>query len=145
MGRFGECPGHRGDHTYRSSDVDDVCISGMGCASTAGVAVGGDVTAHALMANIWWEPDIGGRILPYAGGGIGVAFLNIDASAGGSGFSSDATAFAYQAGAGIGYAVTPDIVGYVDYRWWGTSDADFDGVDATIGSHNVTLGIRYHF
>lgn len=135
-----------GEYSYRAADIDSICVSGLGCGALAAAGASGDVSAHSLMANFWWEPDLsGGRILPYAGGGVGVSFMSVDASATGTSGSSDATAFTYQLGAGVGYALTPDLVGFIDYRWLAAPDADFDGIDVDLGSHNLSVGLRYHF
>ena len=59
--------------------------------------------------------------------------------------SDDDTVFAYQAGLGVGYALNDSITLDLKYVYFATQDADFDGVDVEIASHNIVFGIRYAF
>lgn len=53
--------------------------------------------------------------------------------------------FAYQVGAGVGYALTPQVTLDVKYRYFATADPDFDGTDMEYASHNIYAGIRLDF
>ena len=53
--------------------------------------------------------------------------------------------FAWQVGAGIGYALTPQLTFDLKYRYFATSDPEFDGTEVEYASHNVYAGIRLHF
>ncbi len=64
--------------------------------------------------------------------------------------SKPVLALAFQAAAGIGYAVTEDLTLTLGYRLTGAMDADFpkdkggETLKMALG-HNVELGIRYSF
>jgi opacity protein-like surface antigen len=140
-----------GEYTYRQADIDDLtgCLGGAcGSASTIGASVDGDVSAHSVMANMFWEPRFG-NWLPSVGGGLGFAVVSADMTLNGGGASVTAddsdTVFAYQAGAGLGYAITDNIVASIDYRYWATTDPDFGGTEAEVGTHNINVGIRTYF
>ncbi len=59
--------------------------------------------------------------------------------------NDDDTVFAYQVGAGVGYAVTEKVSFDVKYRYFATSDPEFDTTKAEYSSHNVYAGIRVTF
>jgi len=59
--------------------------------------------------------------------------------------NEDDTVFAYQVGVGVGYAVNEKINLDVKYRYFGTSDPEFDTTEAEYSSHNVYVGIRVSF
>ena len=147
--RFGNGVRLEGEYTYRRADTDDLCAGGT-CISQTAASLNGHVDAHALMGNIWFEPRVGKSLLPYAGGGIGVGFVGYDGSVSlnginlGSGSDTD-TVFAYQAGVGLGYELFDHYVISADYRYWATTDANFNGANAEIGTHNVMVGGRYQF
>ena len=75
--------------------------------------------------------------------GIGLANINADLDS--IDESDDDTVFAYQAGLGVGYALNDSATLDLKYIYFATEDADFDGIDAEISSHNVVLGIRFAF
>ncbi|MEO1082995.1 MAG: outer membrane beta-barrel protein [Acidobacteriota bacterium] len=138
-----------GEYTYRRADIDEITANGVS-ASSIGVDVGGDVSAHAAMANVFWEPRVFGNWLPSIGGGVGVGFVNAEVTVSSPEFAPESddssdTVFAYQAGAGLGYAFTDNVIGSIDYRYWATTDPNFDGTDAEIGTHNVSAGVRVQF
>ena len=140
-----------GEYTYRRADFNDItaCVSGS-CtsASSLGIDVGGDLSMHAVMANAFWEPRFG-NWLPSIGGGAGVGIIDATLKASAFGASSSDnesdTVFAYQAGAGIGYEFSPNIIALLDYRYWATQDPDLGGTKAEISTHNINIGIRYQF
>ena len=70
----------------------------------------------------------------------GVGYANVDLDG-----DEDDSVFAYQVGAGIGYAVSDQATIDLKYRYFATEDPDFGGVDAEVASHNIYLGIRVNF
>lgn len=136
---------------YRYNELDDFEVSGVS------VDFDGEITAVTAMANLYYDFDLGAlagatgaaaNLVPFAGGGIGVAFLNIDVDDIG-GFSinedEDDTVFAWQVVAGFAYNFTPSVAASIRYAYFETSDPEFDGVDSEYKSHNVLGGIRYSF
>lgn len=158
--KFGNGLRIEGEGTYRRNDLDTLTIANDG---GLGVALGGsslngmsasadgDVSSFSFMANVWYEPDVFRGLLPYIGGGIGVSHVSADASVSGVQIVDDSdTVFAGQAGTGVGYAITPDIVLALDYRFLITADPTFDDAtgaefDSEYMVHNIMLGIRGHF
>lgn len=135
-----------GEYTYRRATVDDGCANGT-CLSA--VATGdAHVSAHAIMANVFYEPRFG-NWLPYVGGGAGIGIVSAEAEGTVFGIpgtidESDAV-FAYQVGGGIGYALTENHMFSLGYRYWATLDPDFGGVEAEVGTHNILAELRTTF
>ena len=88
-------------------------------------AIIGHVSTFALMANVWYDIDIGTKFKPYVGGGAGWARSHIDVAlftsdgAGRPNPSSefDVSGFAWQIGAGINYPVMPGVDLGLGYRY----------------------------
>ena len=70
------------------------------------------------MANILYDFNAGGTIVPYIGAGAGVAFVSTSAL----GVSNDTTQFAYQAIVGVGYNIDPMFRVNLDARYYGTTN-----------------------
>jgi opacity protein-like surface antigen len=95
-----------------------------------------------------------GGFTPYFGGGLGVAVLmTSDANTFDGRIlneSADAV-FAYQAGVGIAYDVTPKVTLDFGYRYFGTTEGSFEeaatnnDVKMAFSSHNFIVGARYNF
>lgn len=151
-----------GEISYRKNDVDsltvtNVTLAGVGSFNTAAsFSGGGDVSALGIMANVWYDFPTGGKLVPFVGGGIGVAEVSLNDVTGNVAgvdalLADDSDwVFAYQIGAGIGYAFNPNLTLTLDYRLFGTADPEFKdptGVpfDGEYLSHNVHAGLRYQF
>ncbi|MGB5215608.1 MAG: outer membrane beta-barrel protein [Anderseniella sp.] len=107
-----------GELSYRSNSVKSHSIDGGAPISDAQ----GKTTAFAGMANILFDLNTGMPFSIYGGGGIGAAKVSFD----GHGvfgdpavMDDDKTVFAWQAIAGMGYEITPDIV--LDLQYCGAS------------------------
>ena len=154
------------DLNYRQHDLDDLTVTsdgGLGfllglppldglSASSLGLDVGGDVSTFGALVNAWLDFDIGGSLMPYLGGGLGIADISLDEiSVAGIEIVDDSdTVFAYQLGAGLGWIVNPDIVVSLDYRWFATEDPTFEHVlggefESEYSNHNFMLGLRIRF
>ena len=72
----------------------------------------------AVMANILYDFNAGGTIVPYIGAGAGIAFVRTSAL----NTSNDTTQFAYQAIVGVGYNIDPMFRVNVDARYYGTTN-----------------------
>jgi len=96
--------------------------------------ISGNMSTFALMANAWYEFDIGSRFKPYVGGGAGWARSQIDGvldrpllrgaaiaalSANPfNGFSVENSGFAYQLGFGITSQIMPGVSLGLGYRFF---------------------------
>ena len=87
----------------------------------------------AIMANILYDFNAGGTIVPYIGAGAGVAFVRTSAL----GFSTDTTQFAYQAILCVGYNIDPMFRVNLDARYYGTTSPNF--VSNTYSNNNISL------
>jgi len=53
--------------------------------------------------------------------------------------------FAYQVMAGVEYPFSEAMAAKIGYRYFATSQADFDGLKASYGTHNFEAGILFRF
>jgi len=88
--------------------------SGVG--EPAAAEVGGEWTT---MANVWRDVEVAEHLSIYAGGGLGVGGYAHDADAAGSDAARQVTAFGWQAGGGVAYAVTDRLTLDVGGRFYG--------------------------
>ena len=138
-----------GELSYRKNDLDKVTTTSTGVAT---FDLGGDTSSFGFMANGYYDFDTSGPWAPFLMAGIGGARLNLDiTSVAGTAFTYDEsdTVFAYQAGAGLGYKISPTTTTNLQYRFFGTADPTFDDgvhkIDAEYQSHNIWAGITVRF
>ena len=93
-----------------------------------------NISTFALMANAWYEHDMGWRIRPYVGGGVGWARAHLDGAlvSWTTTFDTSNDGFAWQLGAGFNYEASPGVNVGLDYRYFVGPDfkepfADFGG------------------
>ena len=163
----------KGELSYRKNDLSQLELikitrAGIGTftGSLGTVALGGDISSLGFMVNAHRDFKTKGKWAPFVMAGIGGASINLDvnsaAGIGGASINLDVNSaagvaksydesdlvFAYQAGAGIGYNFTPTVSGNFQYRFFGTTDPTFDGVDkieAEYQNHNFMVGITKRF
>ncbi len=85
-------------------------------------SVGVDINQVSVMANLLYDFNAGGVIVPYIGAGAGAAFLNSSLL----GASSSSTQFAYQAILGVGYNIDPTFRINLEGRYYGTTSPNFN-------------------
>ncbi len=133
---------------YRENEADE--LSGKFLGTPFELDIDGTFSILTTMANLYYDFNLnsyGGstgamaNLVPFIGGGIGAAFMDIDDDT----FDDDDTVFAWQVTAGLAYNFTPNVAGTVSYAYFATSDPEFDGVELDYDSHNVLAGIRYTF
>lgn len=142
---------------YRQADVDTIRVDGITFTGD------GDIGATSFMLNGYWDLETGSPVVPYLGGGIGVANIAyndvsfFDPDFGEVRFADDDdTVFAYQLAAGIAFALNPTMTLDLGYRYFGTSDPELeadpqlvgfgpDGFETEFDSHNASLGLRINF
>ena len=119
-----------GEFAYSKSDVDK--WDGQ-------VVVDIDMEVWSFLVNCYYDIQTDSPVTPFIGGGIGVANVDLNVQ----GDSADATVFAYQASAGIGYAVNDSVTIELGYRYMGTSAPEYENnIEGEHGSHNVYGGVR---
>jgi len=131
----------------------------------------GHISAYSLLANVWYEFNIGNSPWkPYVGGGAGIAWVDLDAhgrqnstsTVSGTSSSTKSTGvsvrgeesgFAWQLGAGIGYEFAPGKQITLDYRYF--RGPAIDELELSVGgsttiletdydykAHNIMLGVK---
>ena len=123
-------------------------------ASSGGVSVGADgaVSALSFMANGYYDFNfVNPSWVPYLGAGMGFANIDWDSDvAVGPFVDSSDIVFAYQLMAGVGFNISPSTTVTMGYRYFATSDPNFDDIfdvpyDSEYESHEVNLGVRVMF
>ena len=133
----------------------------LGPAPSGETKISGHFSALTLMLNAFYDVKIGGGVVPYLGGGLGVARLSVDKSLRGapspgrSLIDDDDYVFAYQVGAGLSYKVgalgggLPEVTVSLDYRYMSAfDDPKFkealtgNYVESEFGGHYIGGGIR---
>ncbi len=139
--------------SYRKNDVSSYFEGTI----TNNLASSGDaIGALAIMANVWKDFHLSDNIGLHVGGGIGAANLdltmaNVDDTDPLASINDDAWVLAGQAGAGFSWALGNNMVATIDYRFFITDKATFNGVDNDDDpftfshdymSHSVMAGLR---
>lgn len=126
---------------YRKNDVDTFSDFG------GTVVGGGDVDTLSFMVNYYFDFENHTFLTPYFVTGIGFAEVSANdiSVANYPVGSEDDTVFAYQFGVGVGYSVLESLIIDVGYKYFATSDPEFDFIEAEYSSHNVFFGIRCFF
>lgn len=136
----------QGEFAARLNNVGD--ITGAGSAAP----FDGDLNVYSLMADVIYGIPTGTKFTPYIGAGAGIARVSADSI--GTTLTTtvddDDTVFAYQAIAGVEYAIHPNLYAGLDYRYFRTADLEFTSaaatqVDADYENHTITVGLRYLF
>lgn len=122
---------------YRANDIDKVTIDGLGTAS-----LNGDVTSLSLMGNLYYDFPVAGNFSPFIVGGIG--FANVEADVDFAGSEGD-NVFAYQLGLGGSFKLSQQVNLDLQYRFFGTSDPELDGVEVEYNTQNFMVGLRCSF
>jgi opacity protein-like surface antigen len=118
----------------------------------------GSLTTLYLLGNLWYELDVGGRITPYIGGGIGAGYATADINYdyldqyGGWGPGDGGIGFAYQLGFGATVDVAEGIALDLGYRYKSIVGVDFEDVgpwgpheDGVVSSHVLQAGLTFEF
>lgn len=153
------------DVNYRQHDVDDLVVKsdgGLGAAlgigsldgasaSDAGIDVEGDVGTLGALVNYWIDITNRTPFTPYFGGGLGLAWIRADVEAEDVKLvDDDDVVFAWQVGAGARLSLTDNLSLSLDYRWFATSDPEFEhegneDFESEYSSHNFMAGVAYSF
>ena len=111
--------------------MDTATLSGAtvaGCPCTG--AIDGYAEALSLMANGYYDFHFtDSSFTPYLGGGVGVASIGYDIG----GYTDAVATLTRQFMAGVGYDIDPSTALTAGYRYFSGSDADFYGVEVSVG------------
>ena len=136
---------------YRYNDVDKI----------NGASAGGRLQTASILANVIYDFDIHTPIVPlvpHIGAGIGYARVWNRSLNNGISVNNNDDTLAFQAIAGVDYAISPGVKIGLDYRYFVAHDADFrageipagatGGATSHVGdinNHTVMLTFRYEF
>jgi len=95
----------------------------------------------AIMANLLYDFNAGGTIVPYIGAGAGIAFVRTSAF----NTANDTTQFAYQAIVGVGYNIDPMFRVNLDARYYGTTNPYLAGTGYTNNNLSAMLSLQVKF
>ena len=127
---------------------------------TLTAATAGDVNAFSIMANLWYDFDLGEStpLTPFIGVGAGMARLEAEYSIRatyptntlawfplyGSTYTSNSSAddwvFAWQVGAGLAYEFGGGMSLSAQYRYFSTGDVSLATQDISVDAHEVLIG-----
>lgn len=131
--------------TLTPADGEEICdyLEAEGC-SVSGNTIsydGGRIRQLSAMANLWIDIPVGGVIVPYVGGGLGVAGFETD----GEGEAK----FAWQLGGGVAVNLSSSAAITLNYRHREVSDTQIE-YDASSGfdvgkirTNEFTAGVRF--
>ena len=132
-----------GEIAYTKNDLNEASLLGVD------VDLTGDTSSLALLLNGYYDFTNESQFTTSITAGLGVANVELnDFNVPGSGLPStndDDTVFAYQVGLGVGYAVNEKVIVDVKYRYFGTSDLQFDTAEAEYSGQVVYAGTRVSF
>jgi outer membrane protein OmpA-like peptidoglycan-associated protein len=94
-----------------------------------------------ILANILYDFNAGGTIVPYIGAGAGIAFVRTSAL----NTSTDTTQFAYQAIVGVGYNIDSMFRVNLDARYYGTTNPYLAGTGYTNNNLSAMLSLQVKF
>jgi OOP family OmpA-OmpF porin len=122
--------------SYRRNDLGGNWVTSDSVSNTG--TIDGNMSTFAILANAWYEFDIGSKMRPYVGGGVGWGRMRADMVAlSSSGSDTETTdndvtesGFAWQLGLGGRYEVSPGVDVGIGYRYFrGPDHHDFWGDD----------------
>lgn len=140
-------------------DALDAAVLTRGAASATNPTVGqvladgqGDVTNYGAFVNAAYDFDLGG-VKPYVGAGVGYQFTDVEYSPSGFGvIDSDEDGFAWQAFAGLAFALSENVDLFGQYTYRDTFDDNRYDNDLTGGyldvenqQQIVSVGLRFGF
>ncbi len=126
---------------YRRYSLKKVTYPGF-----APVSLSGHADAISFMGNLWFDLPLGGRVTPYAGGGLGLAYATYASST----LKDHDTGLIFQLGVGAKWAVSEKMSLDVGYRFRGIpglkfSDAAISVKDNDYYGHNFIVGMTFKF
>jgi opacity protein-like surface antigen len=125
--------------SHELSRLTDVTETGVG--DRGNIDADGDIYALSSLVNGFYDIHLNAPVTPYIMGGAGIAKITVKKS----GDKEADSVFAYQLGAGIGYDIDDDSILDLGYRFFTTSDPEFDKAEAEYYSHGIVIGLRLYF
>lgn len=133
---------------YIRNNIDSLS-SGGGTA-----AASGKIETWTGLLNVYYDLKTNTPWSPYIGAGLGAARHHEEVNlpvAGGQIIDDTDTVFAYQASAGLSYAVNPSTTVFTGYRFYAESDPEITSTtggvvaEREVRSHLIQAGVRFGF
>ena len=137
------------EFSHQKNDLNNVEFMGVEI-DPALAGLSGDTSLNSGLVNAYYDFETRfTRVSPYISGGMGFASADLqfsfDDGVSQESVSDDDTVFAYQLGAGIGFAVTDMITIDLRYRYFSASKLELDTTRFKLSSHNILTGVRINF
>ena len=148
--RFAEPGGIVGLNTYLEGNLTNrgFALHGLNTKNNRTAATG-DLSTFGLYANLWIGYEFTPNFEIYAGGGPGVALVQVGdltSTAMGVNDADDSdVAFSYNLGGGAMYSVSEDWAFGIGYRYASIPRYSAKSYEGELSSHAVMLGLRYKF
>jgi outer membrane autotransporter protein len=117
--------------------------------SIAGEDLKMKLKTQSVMLNAYYDIDTGTQFTPYVGGGIGYTTAKASVAVAEEKGSDKDTAFTWQLGAGVAYAVNDNVTVDAGYRYVDCNDFDYsdseNDVSVDTSAHEFYIGARYAF
>jgi opacity protein-like surface antigen len=105
--------------SYRHNDVGGSWTNFSVPFFHSGGPVSATMSNFAVMANVWYDIDVGQKWVPYVGGGAGWDRAHLDGVfVGSTAFSVERSGFAFQLGAGLNYPIQDGVSLGIGYRYF---------------------------
>ena len=116
--------------------------SSAGCAEGQKSKLDGDIETKSLLVNAIHFFNSSEPLSPYIGYGVGTAFheATLDSHDDGAQIT-----FAYQFKTGVDLKINQHISLLMGYRFFTTDEPDFGFFKASVTTHSMEAGIKYHF
>lgn len=128
-----------GELAHQYNDLDKIDLPG------GSLGASGDASSSAFLLNGYYDFKNETPFITSITAGIGLANAEMETfNATGIPIGSfDDTAFAFQVGGGVGYAINKKVIIDIRYRYFKTAEMDFGTATAEYASHNIYFGIRF--
>jgi outer membrane protein OmpA-like peptidoglycan-associated protein len=135
---------------YRRNDIDRL----VQLTTPAVLSASGDLSEFTVMANLLYDFALGDKLTLSVGAGVGADLANLKAAA--LGVDDDEWVFAYQAIAGLNYAIGRQTQLFLNYRYLHADAPEYTAVTGVntvqhtallgdLGKHTATFGLRFFF
>jgi len=136
--------------TTETHPTGTVTFTGTLTSTVTAASASGELRTFTLMANAWYDFDMGSSFTPYIGGGVGYADNELKHGLLANGTGGD---FAWQLGAGVNYKIGDKTSVGLGYRYLDAGDIEvtlggrLGGTPPTVSydveSHSVLLNVNF--
>lgn len=130
---------------YQKNDIDELNFPDQLNLAGAAYPAEGSVSVLSLMANGYYDFELGSGVELYASAGVGVAQVDVedyDHALIDGPVSASETTLAWQVGAGIAVPIAENIMVDARYRYFAITDFTALGYNIDGSSHNALIGLR---